>query len=108
MDDLPFRDQSMHREIAQLFEGTPHRPPSDLEVSLELCVVQPPPDDDSPPPQPDSPIEAERLDVVSLDARRHLILVLDSHRRRADALAAIDRDDRGERFCVREPPSPIA
>ena len=107
MDDRPLRDQSMHPEIAQLFAGTKNRPPPDRGVVLELCVVQPPPDEDSQHTQPDTSAEAERLQVVRIDARRHLILVLDSHRRRADALAAIYRDGGPDSFAVREFPSPI-
>jgi hypothetical protein len=50
------------------------------------------------------PAEAERLQVVGIDARRHLVLLLDSHRRRAHALAAINRDDAANTFCGLEPP----
>lgn len=106
MDDRPLRRHlSLHPEIAQLFAGTANRPPPDGAVTPELRIVEGPPAR-APEPQPDSPGEAERLDVVRIDARRHLSLVLDSHRRRADALAAINRVGGNESHCVREPLSP--
>ena len=102
MDDRPLRPPSLHPEIAQLFAGAANRPPPDGVVSPEFRIVEGPPARAE--PRRDSPGEAERLEVVRIDARRHLSLVLDSHRRRADALAAINRVDGDESHCVREPP----
>jgi hypothetical protein len=105
MDDRPLRPLSLHPEIEQLFAAAASRPPPGGAVTPELRIVEGIPAD-APAPQPDSPGETERLEVVRIDARRHLSLVLDSHRRRADALAAINRVDGDESHCVREPPSP--
>jgi hypothetical protein len=92
----------MHPEIAQLFAGAARRSHADGVASPGLRIVEAPPPEDPPIPQPDPRGEARRLQLVEIDARRHLVLVLDSHRRRADALAAINRDEGDERFDVQE------
>lgn len=103
MDDGPVRHQSMHPEIAQLLAGAARRSPSDGVASPELRIVEPPPTDDAPLAQSDRQGEARRLQFVEIDAWRHLVLVLDSHRRRSDAIAAISRDERGERLHAQQP-----
>jgi hypothetical protein len=54
MENRPRRPQGTHPEIARLFAGTADRPRPRPWVNLELCV------------EPDSPAEAERLQVVAM------------------------------------------
>src|SRR5688500_3149874 len=93
MDDRPLRDEGMHPEIGPRVTDPTNRPQPHGTGSPELRIIRSPADDTVATTQPDFRADAERLRVVAMDPRRHLLLVLDSHRRRADALAAINREN---------------